>query len=700
MSSNSPLPSTSLEEIKKGLMLPPPVPIKDNKGDGVGIPGPPPRMTRLPSLKQLSDHLHYTPQSSSSSQFPNILSTPGQSPSTSTTIPATPPSLRIATNSLNQTPGGSTGYSQQSPLIAPSPSSRLRLPASAMMRSLSSGPLPSLSSTSMTVSTSSSSNNGIITPGILGGSFETLHSPNWSSRSANHSSMNTNDIFDNSLSSSSQNTPKQSPITGMTGSGNGTGTPLTATAINSFITREGAPAMSRTSSSNSYIQGYSNVPSLDQIRRRISISLVKESSSHAQGQGQSQGQYTPKTDAITSNNVGVPSILSAGIIDSPNGTYEMNTTGLASANVNANTPKPQKVEVQSPPETASLTSSSSNGSDLANHKKKEHPLTHAWTLFFDSKTYKPDTTSVPKKEDGSVLADYEMTLLTVGKFDTVEGFARHLNNIRLPSLLNKNSNYHMFKNGIRPMWEDPANANGGKWVILFRSSPPTLDVAWANLTMALVGEMLDEEDEVCGIVASNRPKIDRIQIWTRSRNDHEKINKLGRKILEVMALEGRDRESMSMEYQYNASNSHPPAGLFLHIPFPTTIRTPASTPGRLSANGPVGLGIGLTSSASPKPQGTNSFAGSGGGRSPTNPTFTFATPPTNTGGQTLELPSTNGSGTGTFRSRLGSGSGLNAFAGPMGGMGIARMGSNGGNSNSNSPSPSPSPTPTPRALKS
>jgi hypothetical protein len=40
----------------------------------------------------------------------------------------------------------------------------------------------------------------------------------------------------------------------------------------------------------------------------------------------------------------------------------------------------------------------------------------------------------------------------------VEGFARYMNNLRLPSQLQKNANYHMFKNGIKPMWEDTANA--------------------------------------------------------------------------------------------------------------------------------------------------------------------------------------------------------------------------------------------------
>jgi len=103
------------------------------------------------------------------------------------------------------------------------------------------------------------------------------------------------------------------------------------------------------------------------------------------------------------------------------------------------------------------------------------------------------------------------------------------------------------------MWEDPANANGGKWVVLLRSSPHLLDSCWANLAMALVGEILDPENQVCGLVASTRPKVDRIQIWTRIKDDVDAINLIGRRILEAMALEGRDVENLSLEFQVSCA---------------------------------------------------------------------------------------------------------------------------------------------------
>jgi translation initiation factor 4E len=113
------------------------------------------------------------------------------------------------------------------------------------------------------------------------------------------------------------------------------------------------------------------------------------------------------------------------------------------------------------------------------------------------------------------------------------------------------------------MWEDPSNAKGGKWVVLFRSCPHLLDWAWANLTMGLIGDVLDEEDQVTGVVGSCRPKMDRIQIWTRGRGlDDGKdgdvsdgggqgvkdLNDLGRRIWEMMRLEG-EVENVSIEFQ-------------------------------------------------------------------------------------------------------------------------------------------------------
>lgn len=48
--------------------------------------------------------------------------------------------------------------------------------------------------------------------------------------------------------------------------------------------------------------------------------------------------------------------------------------------------------------------------------------------------------------------------------NTVEDFWGVWNSAVLPTLLPFGSNYHLFRDGIKPAWEDSANANGGKWV--------------------------------------------------------------------------------------------------------------------------------------------------------------------------------------------------------------------------------------------
>lgn len=44
-------------------------------------------------------------------------------------------------------------------------------------------------------------------------------------------------------------------------------------------------------------------------------------------------------------------------------------------------------------------------------------------------------------------------------FYQVELFARYFNWIEKPHRMENSANYHLFKDGIKPMWEDPANAN-------------------------------------------------------------------------------------------------------------------------------------------------------------------------------------------------------------------------------------------------
>lgn len=144
--------------------------------------------------------------------------------------------------------------------------------------------------------------------------------------------------------------------------------------------------------------------------------------------------------------------------------------------------------------------------------------------------------------------DYEAGLSIIGEFETVESFCRYFNWLKPPSKLERNSNYHLFKTGIKPMWEDEANAHGGKWVLTMKNNPQLLDRCWSWLSMALVGEELDEgDDEICGAVVSLRSKVDRIQLWIRGKEDVEKVNGIGKRLVKM--LDVNEGDGIGLEFQ-------------------------------------------------------------------------------------------------------------------------------------------------------
>jgi translation initiation factor 4E len=189
-------------------------------------------------------------------------------------------------------------------------------------------------------------------------------------------------------------------------------------------------------------------------------------------------------------------------------------------------------------------------------------------IYHDQKApYAPATAALEPPPSAAPPAaaethDYEAGLTVIGEFATVESFCRYWNWLKPPSKLERNANYHLFKTGIKPMWEDPANANGGKWVLTMRSNAPLLDRCWAWAAMALVGEELDDGDEVCGVVVSLRAKVDRIQLWTRSREDVERLNGIARRMVKI--LDVSEADGIGLEFQFN-SDARPPPNKFLSI---------------------------------------------------------------------------------------------------------------------------------------
>lgn len=70
------------------------------------------------------------------------------------------------------------------------------------------------------------------------------------------------------------------------------------------------------------------------------------------------------------------------------------------------------------------------------------------------------------------------------------------NNIYGLTQVISNTDYLLFKKGIRPEWEDPANKQGGKWVVTMAvqdDMEEECERAWEELLLNLIGGGFDKE---------------------------------------------------------------------------------------------------------------------------------------------------------------------------------------------------------------
>ncbi|PPD90964.1 hypothetical protein GOBAR_DD12082 [Gossypium barbadense] len=104
-----------------------------------------------------------------------------------------------------------------------------------------------------------------------------------------------------------------------------------------------------------------------------------------------------------------------------------------------------------------------------------------------------------------------------------------------PSKLPGNADFHLFKAGIEPKWEDPECANGGKWSVT-SNRKANLENMWLESLMALIGEQFDEADEICGVVASVRQRQDKLALWTKTATNEAAQMGIGRKWKEIIDI--------------------------------------------------------------------------------------------------------------------------------------------------------------------
>lgn len=137
-------------------------------------------------------------------------------------------------------------------------------------------------------------------------------------------------------------------------------------------------------------------------------------------------------------------------------------------------------------------------------KKQRYTLRSEWVFWFR-----------PPISKANGYIEYQKTLHPIASVSTVGEFFTVYAHLKRPSSLPLVADYHFFRKGVRPVWEDDENCKGGKWVVRLKKG--VADRYWEDLLFAIIGDQFgDASDEVCGAVLSVRNGEDVLSVWTRT----------------------------------------------------------------------------------------------------------------------------------------------------------------------------------------
>jgi len=172
-------------------------------------------------------------------------------------------------------------------------------------------------------------------------------------------------------------------------------------------------------------------------------------------------------------------------------------------------------------------SSASENENIPPELIVKHPLQNSWTLWF----FKNDRSRSWEENQRPIIT-----------FSTVEDFWGLYNHIELCSRLISGCDYSLFKEGIKPMWEDGQNRSGGRWLINLdkKQRVGCLDNFWLEVMLCLIGRPSTTTASTSnGAVVSVRNKGDKIGMWLGDASQQSSIMTIGKMVKERLGIDAR-----------------------------------------------------------------------------------------------------------------------------------------------------------------
>ena len=156
----------------------------------------------------------------------------------------------------------------------------------------------------------------------------------------------------------------------------------------------------------------------------------------------------------------------------------------------------------------------------------------------------PTEKDVDKDSLQVAVNPYENSIKIIATIKTVEEFWSVYDFLVRPNDLPITTDYHFFRDGIKPTWEDISNSKGGKWIVRLRKGLASR--YWEEIMLAIIGGQFSVPDgEICGAVVSIRFSEDIVSVWNRNANDRDVTERLRDSIKKILQLPSH----VHMEYK-------------------------------------------------------------------------------------------------------------------------------------------------------
>jgi len=123
----------------------------------------------------------------------------------------------------------------------------------------------------------------------------------------------------------------------------------------------------------------------------------------------------------------------------------------------------------------------------------------------------------------------------------------------------------IFKDGIKPEWEDPVNAKGAHFEYKIKpdlsGGGGQIDEYWNNLVLGMIGSMIEPAQMITGVRLVDKlsgPRaagVIRLEVWFSDADDKEAVKAL-QKNVEVCMQTGLDDKRRSKEFPKCETKTH------------------------------------------------------------------------------------------------------------------------------------------------